>query len=265
MLKCHQKQFQAIKECKSRSLRANIGSRRDSNLRATLELEMELCTWCSHFSDWIKTQKSFVDSLNGWLLMCLYHEPEVTPDGIVPFSPGRIGAPPIFVICNDWSQAMETISETEVANAMSNFASSLQQLWEKQDDERRQRTLNRLKAEYPSKDFERRLRTLRMAREKMERDHEAMSDKTGGSLVPSESGVSPLDDLKVDLDSMRSKLEEGRTKHNEAAKLVHRAASGSLEVGLVPIFEALDNFTTKVVEAYTHVRIEDATQQQKGK
>lgn len=230
-------------------------------MRVTLELQMELRTWCSHFSNWIKTQKSFVDSLNGWLLMCLSHEPEVTPDGIVPFSPGRIGAPPIFVVCNDWSQAMETISETEVANAMSNFASSLQQLCEKQDDERRQR----LKAEYASSDFERRLRTLRMARGKMEHDHEAMSDKTGGSLVPSESGVSPQDDLKVDLESMRSKLEEERTKHKEAAKLVHRAASGSLEVGLVPIFEALDSFTSKVVEAYTHVRIKDATQQQKEK
>ncbi|XP_052191230.1 protein ROLLING AND ERECT LEAF 2 isoform X2 [Diospyros lotus] len=57
MLKCHQKQFQAIMASKTQSLRANTSSRRDSSLRATVELEMQLLTWCSRFSDWINTQR----------------------------------------------------------------------------------------------------------------------------------------------------------------------------------------------------------------
>ncbi|GMP79460.1 hypothetical protein CsSME_00034993 [Camellia sinensis var. sinensis] len=260
MLKCHQKQFQAIMESKT-SLRANTRSRRDSNLRATIELEMELRAWFNRFSEWIKTQKSFIESLNGWLLRCLVHEPEESPDGIVPFSPGRIGAPPIFVICNDWFQAMETISEIGAPNAIRNFASSLLQLWEKQDEEQKQR----LKAEYLSKDFEKRLKTLRMERGRMERGQDAMSDKTSGSLVPSENGVSPLDDLKVDLDSMRKRLEEEKARHKEAAKLVHNAASSSLQGGLIPIFEELSNFTSEALKAYEHVRIENQSQKTGGK
>ncbi|KAI8005162.1 Nitrate regulatory gene2 protein [Camellia lanceoleosa] len=259
-LKCHQKQFQAIMESKT-SLRANTRSRRDSNLRATIELEMELRAWFSRFSEWIKTQKSFIESLNGWLLRCLVHEPEESPDGIVPFSPGRIGAPPIFVICNDWFQAMETISEIGAPNAIRNFASSLLQLWEKQDEEQKQR----LKAEYLSKDFEKRLKTLRMERGRMEQGQDAMSDKTSGSLVPSENGVSPLDDLKVDLDSMRKRLEEEKARHKEAAKLVHNAASSSLQGGLIPIFEELSNFTSEALKAYEHVRIENQSQKTGGK
>ncbi|XP_057490552.1 nitrate regulatory gene2 protein-like [Actinidia eriantha] len=251
MLKCHQKQFQAIGESKTRSLRANTGSRGDSRSRATMELEMVLRTWCDRFGDWISSQKSFIESLNEWLLRCLFHEPEETPDGIVPFSPGRIGAPPIFVISNDWFQAMETISETGVANAMRNFASNLRELWDKQDEEQRQR----LKAEYLSKDFERRLRSLHMDRGKLEREQDVTSDKTSGSIIPSESGVSPLDDLKVDLDSMKHKLKEERARHKEAVKLVHNAASNSLQSGLIPIFEALGNFTSEALKAYEHVRI----------
>ncbi|KAI8551019.1 hypothetical protein RHMOL_Rhmol06G0152200 [Rhododendron molle] len=250
MLKCHHKQFQAIKESKARSLIANVGSRRDSHLRATMELEKELHAWSSRFGNWIKSQKSFIESLNGWLSRCLLHEPEVTPDGIVPFSPGRIGAPPIFVICNDWTLANGSVSETGtgVTNAMLRFASSLRELIEKQEEEQKQR----LETEYLSEDLEKRLRMLRMGSGRLRRDRDAMSDKTGVSIVAS-------DDLKVDLDSIREKLKEGRAQHKEAIELVHSAASSSsIKAGLIPIFGALDNFTSEAVKAYEHVRIQNA-------
>ncbi|OVA07931.1 protein of unknown function DUF632 [Macleaya cordata] len=250
MLKCHQKQFQAIIESKSRTLMARTGAGRDSSLRATVELQVELLNWSSHFSDWIITQKYYIESLNGWLLRCLLEEPEETPDGVMPFSPGRIGAPPIFVICNDWYQAMERLSESEVANTMNAFALSLHQLWERQDEEQRQR----LKAEYLSKDFEKRLKTLRKKEIKTGNDLDKLSDK---SVVPTESGVSPLDDLKVDLDSMRKRLEDEKARYKETVKQVHEAASTSLQSGLIPIFETLGNFTSKTLKAYEHVRIQN--------
>ena len=251
MHKCHQKQFQVIMESKVRSLKAQ----RDSGLKATVELEMELINWCTCFNNWINTQKSYVGSLNRWLLRCLHQEPEETSDGIAPFSPSRIGAPPIFVICNDWYQAMDRVSEEGVENAMLGFASSLHQLWERQSEEQRQR----IKAEYLTKDFEKRLKTLRMEKERIEHEHEhdASLDKST-SKVPSESGISPLDDLKVDLDSLRKKLEEERARHKEAAKLVHDAASSSLQAGLVPIFEALGNFTSEFLKAHEEIRLQDA-------
>lgn len=239
-------------ESKIRSLKANTGFRSDSSLKATLELEVELLNWCTSFNDWINAQKSYVKTLNEWLRRCLKDEREETADGTPPFSPGRLGAPPIFVICNDWNEAMVRIKENEVANAMQDFASNLHQLWERQDEEQRQRA----KAEYLSKDFEKRLRTLRMEMGKREQD--SVSEKSALSKIPSESGVSPLDDLKVDLDSMRKRLEEERTRHKETIKLVHSAASNSLQAGLVPIFEALGNFSAEVLKAHEQVRLQQA-------
>ncbi|XP_040998689.1 LOW QUALITY PROTEIN: nitrate regulatory gene2 protein-like [Juglans microcarpa x Juglans regia] len=253
MLNCHQKQFQAIMESKSRSLKANAGFYRDSGLKATLELEMELLNWCSRFNNWINTQKSYVHSLNEWLLRCLDKEQEETPDGPAPFSPGRIGAPPIFIICNDWYQAMVRISEKSLSSSLHEFALSLHQLWERQDEERRQR----IKAEYLSKDFEKQLRTLRMEMGRMELDHDAMSDKTVVSKVTSGSGVSPLDDLKVDLDSMRKRLYEERARHKETVKQVHDEASNGIQAGLVPIFEALEKFTSEALKAHEQVRLQN--------
>ncbi|KAK9096081.1 hypothetical protein Sjap_021578 [Stephania japonica] len=253
MLRSHQKQFQAIIDSKSRMLRVNTGVQRDSSLKATVDLEWELMNWSAQFYDWITNQKAYIESLNGWLLRCLLQEQEETPDGPMPFSPSRAGAPLVFIVCNDWYNAMERLSEARVVETVNAFALTLHQLWERQSEEQRQR----IKAEYISKDFEKRLRHLRKEEGRMHRDLDASSDKSGKSVVPTESGVSPLDDLKVDLDSMRKRMDEERTKYKETVKRVNETASNSLQAGLIPIFEALENFTSETLEAYERVRLQN--------
>ncbi|XP_004292707.1 PREDICTED: uncharacterized protein LOC101303966 [Fragaria vesca subsp. vesca] len=252
MLKCHQKQLQAIMESKIRSLKGNASLRKDSGLKATLELEMELLSWCSSFNNWVNTQKSYVHSLNGWLLRCINSEPEETPDGVAPFSPSRVGAPPIFVICNDWFQAMERISQEAVADAMYVFASTLHELWESQDEVQRQR----IKAESLSKDLENQRKKLGMEKPRREHGHEASSDKSARSKSTSESGVSAMDDLKVDLDSLRQRFMEEKARHKDAIKKANSVASNSLQTGLIPIFEALGNFTSEALKVHEQVRVQ---------
>ncbi|KAL0323330.1 UNVERIFIED_CONTAM: L-ascorbate peroxidase S, chloroplastic/mitochondrial [Sesamum angustifolium] len=255
MLKCHRKQFQAIMECKMRRLKVSTGFPADSSSRAASELEKELCACCHHLKDWISFQRSYVESLNGWLLHCLQSEPEETPDGPVPCSPGQLGAPPIFIVCNDWHQAMEAISEGRVVNALNAFAASLHQLRKKQDEGRQ-----RLKPEYLSKDHEKLLRTRPVERGEMEQKQDAMSVSAGLSAVPSDRGVSRLDDQKLSLESLKLRLAEERIEHKDAIKLVGDAAASSLQGGLVPIFKALENFTSEAVEAHEHIRLQHSLQ-----
>ncbi|KAL0391749.1 UNVERIFIED_CONTAM: protein ALTERED PHOSPHATE STARVATION RESPONSE 1 [Sesamum radiatum] len=200
MLKCHRKQFQAIMECKIRRLKVSTGFPADSSSRAASELEKELRACCHHLKDWIVFQRSYVESLNGWLLHCLQSEPEETPDGPVPYSPGQLGAPPIFIVCNDWHQAMEAISEGRVVNALNAFA------------------------------------------------------------VPSDRGVSQLDDQKLSLESLKLRLAEERIEHKDAIKLVGDAAASSLQGRLVPLFKALENFTSEAVKAHEHIRLQHSLQ-----
>ncbi|CAN8229314.1 unnamed protein product [Cochlearia groenlandica] len=130
MLECHQTQCQAIREVRGLGpIRASkkLG---DEHLEATSLLGHELINWIMGFSSWVSAQKGYAKELNKWLMKCLLYEPEETPDGIVPFSPGRVGAPPIFVICNQWSQALDRISEKEVIEAMRSFTTSVLHLWE---------------------------------------------------------------------------------------------------------------------------------------
>ncbi|KAK9167536.1 hypothetical protein Scep_002727 [Stephania cephalantha] len=53
---------------------------------------------------------------------------------------------------------------------------------------------------------------------------------------------------------MRKRMEEERTKYKETVKRVNETASNSLQAGLIPIFEALENFTSETLQAYEHVR-----------
>ncbi|GMH21606.1 hypothetical protein Nepgr_023448 [Nepenthes gracilis] len=256
MLRCHQKQFRAILESRMRTLKANTGFCRDWSMRSTLELEMELLKWCRCFNEWVDTQRFYVESLNGWLLRCLIHEPEETSQGIIPLSPGSIGAPPVFVICHDWNQAMERFSELGVKTAMQSFATSLHQLSERQDEER----LQRVKAEHALKDLEKQIQMVRVQREKMQqnRHNDALSERASLSMVPSGTGVSQLNDLKVDLRATRRRLREERAGHKEAMKLVHDAASRSIQDGLIPIFEALESFSSDALKAFEGVRMQGA-------
>ncbi|VVA99365.1 unnamed protein product [Arabis nemorensis] len=141
MLDCHRSQCEAIKEARGLGpLRASkkLG---DDHLEATRMLGHELIDWILGFSSWVSAQKGFVRELNSWLMKCLIYEPEETADGIVPFSPGRIGAPLIFVICNQWEQTLDRISEKEVIEAMRRFTTSVLHLWEEDRLETRERMM----------------------------------------------------------------------------------------------------------------------------
>ena len=112
MLECHHNQCEAIDGARGLDALAFPSNPSDTHLEASLQLEHDLLNWTYRFTEWIGAQKGYVRALNCWLLKCILYEPEETADGIAPFSPGRAGAPPIFVICNQWNQSLERLSET---------------------------------------------------------------------------------------------------------------------------------------------------------
>jgi hypothetical protein len=145
IFECHRKQFHTILETKSHILiPKNVPEK--SSSKVTLELEMELLNWCSCFRNWILSQKAYIETLNGWLLKWLPREKEETADGVAPFSPGRLGAPGVFITANDWCQAMNRIPEGTVLGAMEAFAVNVHILSERQDEEQQKLKAKRLKS-----------------------------------------------------------------------------------------------------------------------
>lgn len=221
LLECHHIQFQAISEAKGLDSFASSGKLNDTRLSAVVDLELELLRWTGNFASWISAQKNYVKALNGWLVLGLHYEPEVTADGIPPYSPGRIGAPPVFVICNSWSQALDRLSEMEVINAMQAFSANLRHLWEQNSVDPRQKTML-------NGDMDRLVRDREREAQIVLREVDALNKKL--VLV---SGKNELPD--------------------------YSAGVNSLHLGLMQIFEAMENFTTNSFKAYEelHMRSEE--------
>ncbi|KAG2619172.1 hypothetical protein PVAP13_3NG140839 [Panicum virgatum] len=244
ILECHRKQFHTILETKSHILIPKNGPERSSS-KVTLELEMELLNWCSCFRNWILSQKAYIETLNGWLVKWLPQEKEETPDGIAPFSPGRLGAPAVFITANDWCQAMKRIPEGSVIDTMEAFAVNVHVLWERQDEEQQQK----LKADYLSRDFAKRLKSL-------QKEHGLQGQFEADKIVlPIADNGRAVDNRMVALDTLHKRLDEQRARHEETVKQTREASAADLKSGLAPIFEALESFTQETLRSYENVRI----------
>ncbi|XP_006647664.3 protein ALTERED PHOSPHATE STARVATION RESPONSE 1-like [Oryza brachyantha] len=158
-LNCYHIQFQAISEAKNLDSIISGGTNRD----LAMELELELIKWIVNFSSWANEQRSFIKALNGWLALCLNYQQEETADGVPPYSPGRVGAPLVFVICNSWSQAMDRISEKEVITSMQALVSSVRSLSEQQNVEQNEQFIAMREREKWNKILER--KTLEINKE----------------------------------------------------------------------------------------------------
>lgn len=224
MLECHRIQCQAI----SNATIASGGRLNETHIVATKNLELDLLDLTTCFSAWIGTQKTFVKSLNCWLLKGLRYVPEETDDGVAPFSPGRLGAPPVFVICNYWSQTLERISEREALDAMKVFALNILDLWEQHHIEQRQR----LKA---NQDMDKALRAVEIEEQQMRRAVEVKNKRL--ELVSGQGGL----------------MLSGQAHRGQTVEM------SSLHLNLRQFFEAMENFTANSLKAYEelHARSEE--------
>uniref|UniRef100_A0A803LG47 Nitrate regulatory gene2 protein n=1 Tax=Chenopodium quinoa TaxID=63459 RepID=A0A803LG47_CHEQI len=217
MLECHHSQCEVIDGARGLDAVAFPSNPTDTHLEASLQLEHDLLNWTYRFTEWIGAQKGYVRALNRWLLKCILNEPEETADGVAPFSPGRAGAPPIFVICNQWDQSLERISETsekDLIDSMRVFAMIVLHFRERDRGELRQRmTANR--------DMERKVKNLEKEDIKMQKKMVlASGDPDGLSL-------------------------SGNVVYQSDT-----SSKTSLQAGLRHVFEALDRFTTDSVKVY---------------
>ncbi|KAL2936900.1 Nitrate regulatory gene2 protein [Bienertia sinuspersici] len=218
MLECHHIQCEAIDGARGLDAIAFPNNPSDTHLEALLQLERDLLNWTCRFTEWIGAQKNYVRALNRWLLKCIYYEPEETADGIAPFSPGRAGCPPVFVICNQWDQSLERISETsekDLIDSMRVFAMMVLHFRERDKGELRQRmTANR--------DMERKVKNI-------EREDVKMQKKIVLASGDSDGGLSSSGNVVYQSDT---------------------SSKTSLQAGLRHVFEAMDRFTADSVKAY---------------
>ncbi|GAB2291620.1 hypothetical protein Dimus_025875 [Dionaea muscipula] len=230
MLECHHSQWLVVEGARGLDGIAFPNVPDDAHLEATMRLEHDLLNWTMRFSNWVESQRYYVRALNSWLLKCLLYEPEETADGVAPFSPGRAGAPPVFVICFQWCQALERISEKEVVESMKVFAMMVFQFWERDKVAMQQRMMMMGRdRESSSKDMERKVKHLDKEDMKIQKEIRALDKK-----------ISMLSGGDAD----------GPSGNNIVYQSDTRSSNSNLQSGLRHMFESMDRFVQLSVKAY---------------
>ncbi|KAL6583127.1 hypothetical protein OROMI_005205 [Orobanche minor] len=123
MLECHHSQYITISLAYhvKGSMVAPPG---ETQRQIINQLQDEVEYFGLSFADWINSYTSYVESLNGWLQNCIL-QPRGPHKGRRAFSPRRSLAPPIFVLCRDWSAGIKCLPSQEVSDAVRVFLADL--------------------------------------------------------------------------------------------------------------------------------------------
>ncbi|XP_014509032.1 nitrate regulatory gene2 protein [Vigna radiata var. radiata] len=148
MLECHHAQYITI------SLAYHSRNSTETLLRGEVRREImtrlleEVEFFGLSFANWINSLTSYVEALNAWLQNCILL-PRERSKSRRPFSPRRLLAPPIFVLCRDWSAGIKALPSEELSQAIIDFLSDLHLRTEQQNDQlfRKQNSVNARTAE----------------------------------------------------------------------------------------------------------------------
>jgi len=130
MLECHHAQYITISLAyHSKSLSGTPQG--DTRRQITSQLQDEIECFGLGFANWINSLTSYVEALNGWLQNCILL-PQERSRGRRSFSPRRVVAPPVFVLCRDWSAGLQALPSDELSNAIKTFLLDVCQLMDQQ-------------------------------------------------------------------------------------------------------------------------------------
>ncbi|XP_059642681.1 protein ALTERED PHOSPHATE STARVATION RESPONSE 1 [Cornus florida] len=134
MHECHHAQYITI----SLAYDAKSSSRTphgDMQRQISTQLQHEIECFGLSFADWINSNASYVEAVNGWLQKCIL-QPQERSKGRRAFSPRRVLAPPIFVLCREWSAGIKALPSHELSDAIKALFEQVAEL------EKKQRTLD---------------------------------------------------------------------------------------------------------------------------
>ncbi|KAG6717380.1 hypothetical protein I3842_04G096000 [Carya illinoinensis] len=133
MLECHHAQYITISL--AYHSRTSAGTPQgNTHVQIMSQLLYETECFGLSFADWINSLTSYVEALNGWLQNCIL-QPRERSRARKPLSPRRLLAPPVFVLCRDWSAGLKALPSDELSNAIKTFLLEVHQLMEQQAEQ----------------------------------------------------------------------------------------------------------------------------------
>eukprot|EP00249_Psilotum_nudum_P021429 c28102_g1_i1 orf=36-2555(+) len=248
LLDCHRTQREVALEMKSLEHSVAFEEVTENHRKATMDLENQLNSWQKFFSQWIDSQRLYIESLFSWLMLCQI-ELETDNMGRVA-SPYLTEFPPVYSLIKKWRDALTHLQEKkEVVDTLCNFSAVVHSLHLEQLDELRQKR----KAEGFAKNLDRKALSLQnMEKKYWERPNSEEKELTGAwSTVRS-----TIQERRAALNSFKVRVEEEKQRHFKAVEDRRQTVFHGLKLNLPTIFEALTSFAASALEEYGRLQQE---------
>ncbi|KAI3978508.1 hypothetical protein MKX01_015683 [Papaver californicum] len=147
MLECHHAQYITI-SLAYHSKSSTTQTCGEQYRQALSHLQHAIGCFITSFAGWINNHKSYVEAVNGWLQNCILL-PRERFKGRRVFLPRRALAPPIFVLCHDWSAGIKALPSRCVVHAFEALFSILHQL---ENEQKKQEHLDKRNGDDRKKD-----------------------------------------------------------------------------------------------------------------
>ncbi|KAL5218148.1 hypothetical protein ABZP36_018832 [Zizania latifolia] len=127
MHKCHRSQHEYFEQIsRSGSMKVLIWS--ESQFQAALLLQVELSTLCSNFQKWIAYHRSYLHSLNSWLLKCVKSlrrkkSSRKKKEADIPIT--NYAVAPIFKTCENWIKLLDDLQIKDLEDAIKGLVADI--------------------------------------------------------------------------------------------------------------------------------------------
>ncbi|GLJ52593.1 hypothetical protein SUGI_1119280 [Cryptomeria japonica] len=230
MYECHQVQSHIVQQINQLNSLPSTEATSDYHRQATIQLETEVTAWYNSFCSLIKSQRKYVQALNGWIKLSL---PQ--PENLIEGNLGCYG--PITVLLEEWHQALDRLPEKAASEAIKSFITVIHAMVVQQTDEQK----HRRKSERLAKELEKKLASLQSLEKKYTNStlgRPTATDTAGSGLRNS------LAEKKAKIDAFTRKVQDEKFKHADSIRITRAMTLNNLQTSLPNVFQAMMGFSS---------------------
>lgn len=214
----------------------------DSHRLSTLQLGAELRNWRTCFTEYVASQKAYVEALHGWVSKFIVREVEFYSRSRLSAPPCRENGPPLLTICRDWLASLDKLPDKDVGSALRSCEKDIRALWVQQGEEQQQKR----KVDSLSKELDRKILGFQKAENKF---YEIKL--TDHKLDPeSDPGAEYLKERKDLLDNFRKKVDMEKENHQNCMQETQRITLNGFQTGFGRVFESMTEFSKITLKMY---------------
>uniref|UniRef100_A0A0C9S9R6 TSA: Wollemia nobilis Ref_Wollemi_Transcript_6853_1155 transcribed RNA sequence n=1 Tax=Wollemia nobilis TaxID=56998 RepID=A0A0C9S9R6_9CONI len=210
----------------------------------TLQLYSVVNDWSQQSSKLLQYQKDYINHLNNWLRLNLVPIESNLKERLS--SPPQTANPPIHGLLQVWHNQLDKVPEQGVVQGLKSFAAIIQRIAETQEEEMKQKLIyEEAKAEFERKE------------KAFEEWHRKYKDKNmpidQASEQPEENNKDPMIDRQNQIQMLKSKAEDEKSKYVKACKYTRAVSLNYLKTGLPAVFLTMSEFARVCMNVYMTV------------